>query len=148
MAETEQKQSNFESPFNADNIVQLKDAINKAINDHAVETTEKGKLDIFVILAALSQASYEVTVRTFPKDKEESKKSHDEMKLIADKLIREMDSIRKEHDTSMTGELLAPVHAHSITAEFYARRRDEYIQGLQDVQSNSGQGEAPNDIEE
>ncbi len=122
---------NYQTQFTKEMIVNLKNAINMAVNEYASKEVEGGKLDIFVILAALNQAEYELVLRSFPQDDNEAQKAHDEMLLIADKQIKLIDDTRKEHNTKAMSELLATTHVSSVLAEFYARRRDEYIEKME-----------------
>lgn len=129
-----------ESQFTKENILALKDSINASINTY-VETQMNGqKLDLFLILASLEQAAFEVVMRSMPADNDDAKKAHDEMKQVADVIVSAVDANRKEVKTRSIAELLGTIHATSIVAEFYARRRDEYIAELQ-KQSDMMNGE-------
>lgn len=124
-------ENTYVSQFTVDNILELKNTINKSINDYA-ESKGNQKLDLFVILASLQQSAYELVMRSMPDNDEEAKKASATMKLVADKLIATVDSTRKELDTKAMDELLGSIHSISIIAEFYVRRRDEYLNSLQD----------------
>lgn len=126
MAET-----TYETQFTKENILALKNAVNKAVNEYAEKEIEGGKIDIFVILASLNQAAYEVVLRAFPKDDDDAKMAHDQMKVIADKMIKTIDEIRPDLESKAMSELLATTHVSSIIAEFYARRRDDYLKNLE-----------------
>lgn len=126
-----QQQNTYVSQFTVDNILELKNTINKSINEYA-ENNDNQKLDLFLILASLQQSAYELVMRSMPENDAEAKQAHESMKIVADKLIATIDTSRKENNTKAMEELLASIHTTSIVAEFYVRRRDEYLNKLQD----------------
>lgn len=131
MAENE---NTYQSQFTKENILTLKGVINRAINKHAEKRVNGKKLDIFLILAALGQAAYELTIRTLPKDDAEAKMDVDQMKVLVDKMITLMDTERPQLKTKPASELLASIHLFSVISEFYSRRRDDILQKIiQDV---------------
>lgn len=143
--ENEKEVLDYQSQFTKDNILELKNGINKGINTYADENLPEGeKLDVFVILTALQQAAFELIVRTFPKDDDDAKAAIDKMKVVADKQLQLIDEARKEFDTRAVEELLATIHTTSIVSEFYANRRDDYLKTLaeQVVASTQEQADA------
>jgi hypothetical protein len=127
-----EEKSTYQTQFTADNILELKDAINKGINDYVVNDRDGQKLDLFVIITALQQAAYEVIMRSMPANDTEARKSVDEMKVVADKIIDLVDTNRKEMETKPMTEILATIHSTSLVTEFYARRRDEALLKIQE----------------
>lgn len=132
----------YQTQFTQENIMELKNYINDKVNDFSKEI-KKEKLDIFVVLIALQQASYELVLRNFSENEEDAQKLLDQMNLVSDKLLRLTDESRKEHETKAASEMLALIHSISIVGEFYARRRDEFINNLQNKAEQFLGEEAP-----
>lgn len=130
MAENENGLEQYKTQFTKENILSLKSAINEAVNKYAENVQENKTLDLFVILAALSQSAYEVTVRTLPENDEQAKKARDEMVVLVDRLIKETDATRKEIKNTVAAEIMATAHLLGVVSEFYSRRRDESIERL------------------
>lgn len=143
-------QTTYETQFTKENILDLKNAINRGINTYAEEEMNGEKLDLFVILSALQQASYELVMRSMPANDEEAKKAYGEMTVVANKILTTIDENRKELGTRAIDEILGSIHAASILGEFYVRRRDEALKKLQDQatvmngENNDSVAENPN----
>jgi hypothetical protein len=129
----------YQTQFTKENILAVKTIINKAINEYAENEVEGKKLDIFLILAGLGQAAYEVTIRTLPKDDADAKIHVDKMKVLVDKMITLIDTERPTIEAKPTAELLASIHLMSVIAEFYSRRRDDVLEKIvQDMAKTEG----------
>lgn len=141
MATTE---NTYESQFTKENILSLKSHISREINNYAKEEVEGGKLDIFLILAALGQCAYEVVINTLPKDDADARKNVDEMKVLVDKFIIETDKTGQELQLQPAPKLLAAAHLISLMSEYYSRRRDEVVLKL--IQESAQEGKQPGEV--
>lgn len=117
----------YESQFTRENILDLKSHISRAVNEYAGESSETGKLDVFVILAALSQCAYEVSLHSLSESEEEKQQNIDQMRVLADKFINESDNTGQELGMRPAGKLLAITHTLSVMSEYYSHRRDSVI---------------------
>lgn len=124
----------YETQFTKENIIALKNAINKGINTYAEENNLK--LDIYVILAALQQSAYEVMIRTFTKDKEEAEQVIQKMQDVAKIQLETLDKNREENKTGGLEEILGVIHTASLISEWYARRRDKFMELLEQQKLN------------
>lgn len=138
------EENTYESQFTKENIISLKSHIAREINAYAKSDAETGKLDIFLILAALGQCAYEVIINTLPKDDADAKKNVDEMKVLVDKFIIETDKTGQELKLQPAPKLLAAAHLVSIMSEYYARRRDDVV--LKMLQEAAQEGKTPGEV--
>lgn len=130
--EQDEALSSYETQFNKENIIALKEGINRGINAYVKDEKNGEKLDVFLILSALQQTAFELAVRVFPKDKEDHKNALEQMSILSDKHLELLDTNRNEKGTKALDELLATIHTASIVTEFYAKRRDEYLTAVAD----------------
>jgi hypothetical protein len=138
-------ETTYESQFTKENIVDLKSHISKSINEYALSQVDGGKLDLFLIVASLSQCVYEVVLSALPQNEADARKSVDEMKVLADKLIKEVDKTGQELALSPTSKLLASTHLTSIMSEHYARKRDSAV--LKMIQDKAQELDSDNVVE-
>lgn len=120
-------ENTYVSHLTKDNVVALSQKIHVAIKDFVDNEFEDNKIDVFLVLASLQQASYDTALHALVADEKMKQQSIDQMILIADKLTKVIDDTRHEVKTNPSSEILSAIHVGSILTEFYARLRDEKL---------------------
>ena len=118
----------YETQFTRENVQELNKYIQKQIADFAVKTDKK--LDLFVIVAALQQAAYEVSLRSLVEGKEEAEIKSEAMLPISQAIVSTLDDYRANNNSQPTEELLGAIFGSNIIVEFYAHNRDEKIAAM------------------
>lgn len=135
----------YQTEFTRENVRALTNHIQKGIRAYAEE--RQRPLDLFVIAAALQQATYEIVLRSLCDTKEEGQKKIEEMKPISSTLIQSIDTYRKDNPTMPTEELLGMIFASNLLVEFYAHNRDLKLQALADMNGKDVNVGAQQDLE-
>lgn len=117
----------YESPFTEEAVLKLTDHIKASLTEYAKTHGKDGKVDFFVMMAALGQTAFEMAMTTLPKTPEERKAIHDEMRLLTDNLLAKIDAVRVEYKTRGSTDLVATAHLMSIVSEIYSKRRDTAV---------------------
>lgn len=146
MAEEQNKATEYETTFTKNNVFELSNEIAKAVNEYAKEHGDTGKVDIFVLLAALGHVGFEAGMKILTKDEEHATKVHKEMQLVSKDLLVKLDAIHLEHKTTASADLIGISHTLSVVSEYYANRRDTNIKKLiqdkaQEEVAVTGEGE-------
>lgn len=115
----------YETQFTRENVQELNKHIQKQIADFAVASDKK--LDLFVIVAALQQAAYEITLRSLVENKEEAEAKSKAMLPISQAIVSTIDNHRAANNSQPTEELLGAIFGSNVIVEFYAHNRDEKI---------------------
>ncbi len=123
--------STYQTEFTRENVRALTKHIQQGIRTYADE--RQRPIDLFVIAAALQQATYEIVLRSLCDSKEEGEKKIEEMKPISAQLIQSLDTYRKDNPTMPTEELLGTIFASNLLVEFYAHNRDLKLKALADM---------------
>lgn len=118
----------YETQFTRENVQELNKYIQAQIAQFAVD--KDSKLDLFVIVASLQQAAYEVTLRSLAENKEEAEIKTQAMLPISQQIVSTIDNNRAENQTQPTEELLGAIFGSNVIVEFYAHNRDEKIAAL------------------
>lgn len=118
----------YETQFTRENVQKLNKHIQKKIADFASEHDKK--LDLFVIVAALQQAAYEVTLRSLSENREEAQVKSELMLPISQAFVSTLDKYRAENKSQPTEELLGAIFGSNVIVEFYANNRDEKISSM------------------
>jgi hypothetical protein len=117
----------YETPFTEQAVLSLSDHIKASLTEYAKNNGKDGKVDFFVMMAALGQTAFEMAMSTLPKSQEDRKAIHDEMRLLTDNLLAKIDAVRVEYKTRGSTDLVAIAHLMSLVAEIYSRRRDAAV---------------------
>lgn len=117
----------YETPFTEKAVLHLADSIKQHLNEYAKTHGQDGKVDFFVMMAALGQVAFEMSITTLPKTLEDRKAVHDEMRLLVENLLAKIDAVRVEYKIRGATDLVASAHLMSLLAEVYSRRRDAAI---------------------
>lgn len=132
----------YETQFTRENVQELNKHIQQQIAEYAVQ--KDTKLDLFVIVAALQQAAYEVTLRSLVENKEEAEVKTKAMTPISQAIVGAIDNFRAENKSQPTEELLGAIFGSNVIVEFYAHNRDEKISAMMKASESVAQeAEAP-----
>lgn len=138
--EPEQQQPVYESPFNKESLIGLVDHLKQALTTYATMNGKEGKLDFFLMYAALGQTAFEMAYNTLPRSEEDKVALRTETPRIVDGLLAKLDGIRAEFQTRGTSDLIAAAQFTALLAEIYCKRRDAAVEKLvADVQPNTEQ---------
>ena len=121
----------YETQFTRENVRELNKHIQKQITKYASEHNKK--LDLFVIVAALQQAAYEVTLRSLAENKEDARVKSEAMLPISEAIIETIDNYRVKNKSQPTEELIGAIFGSNVLVEFYAKNRDKKISALMDA---------------
>lgn len=142
MATEQEQQPVYESPFNKESLIGLVSHLKHSLQDYAKEHGKDGKLDFFLMYAALGQTAFEMSYNSLPRTEEERAETRPEVTRIVDGLLAKLDGVRAEFDTRGTSDLIGAAQFMAIVAEIYCKRRDAAVaKMLEDQQQNNEQPE-------
>ncbi|MNP35707.1 hypothetical protein D3C76_1290520 [compost metagenome] len=108
-----------------------------------------GKVDFFLMYAALGQTAFEMAYNTLPRSDEDKAAVRPETQRIVDGLLAKLDGIRAEFNTRGTSDLIGAAQFTALLAEIYCKRRDAAVEKLlTDQQQNTEPAESGNDAQE
>lgn len=117
--------------FTRDNLLDLSKAITDTIHTYAKEKSGNGHVDLFLLLAALGHVGFEASMKIFPQTKEEVEPYYNQMRSLADSILKKIDAVNVEEKLRGGADLTAVAHLTAVLAEFYAKRRDDLAKAVQ-----------------
>lgn len=137
MTQNKNEELTVKTEFTRENIVPLKNAIKKAVNEYANENFPNGQGDVYLLLSSLGLVAFDVAFQTLSYDKgeKEAELLEEQMRQLVRNYIKTTNETRRDIHMKTATEIMAAAQFLSFISEYYARRRDEAIKILKQEKS-------------